>query len=98
MVTLEVGVIAFLASTYLGRGEQIPLWGKLVALCFGLSVFTATYHLSALPWVVLFVNTGDDWNVYQKPITTAWGLEHVRVWMVAVAQHFFFIAGLVVSV
>ena len=98
MVTVETGVIALIASVYLKDGAHFPRWGQVLVVCFALSIVAAAEVLSALPWVVLTKNQNGFNNFYLEPISSVPIRKHVRVWMVAVAQHVFFFAGLVAMV
>jgi hypothetical protein len=98
MVTVETAVIALLGSGYLRDGGHFPRWGQVLAVCFALSIASAAEVLSALPWVVLRQGEPGFENFYQAPISHVPIRRHVRVWMVAVAQHVFFCAGLAAMV
>jgi hypothetical protein len=98
MVTVELAVIAFLASGYLRDGGQLPSWGRWVAVCFGCSIAAAAWVLSALPWIVLCLDKPEFLNFYEAPISSAPILKHIRVWNMTVAQHLLFFGGLVALV
>lgn len=95
MISVELAVIVFLFSDSQRGGANLGLLGRLVVVSFGLSVLFAAHLLSALPWIVLNLDSDEFKNFYQAPISSAVFLNRLRVWYMAVSMHLFFVIGIV---
>jgi hypothetical protein len=85
------------ATTGGGGGVRIPAWtaNSTVAL-FAASILCAAWVLSGIPWIVVCLEGSPNKNIYCMKLTTFWVLGCVPLWAMAMFQHLFFAAGIVV--
>ncbi len=94
-----VAVLSALIIAYLKHGDDwrspecLPLSGKIAIFCFVVSMLTAAWVLSAIPYVVICLSSKAEPNIYQMPLTSLPLLEGVKLWQMAMLQHWGFGLG-----